>query len=61
MPGVEPGSENMTIRTPTFIAYLFPPKRISLLTNWKARLLKATLDMISLHHLKTNDTTILSF
>lgn len=25
MPGVEPGSENKTIKTPTFIVYVYPP------------------------------------
>jgi len=57
MPGVEPGSEDKTIKTPTFIACFL----ISLLALRQAGLLKATLDIISPFYLKLSKTASSSF
>ena len=52
MPGVEPGSEDKTIKTPTFIACFL----ISLLTLRQAGLLRTILDVFSQFYLKLNKT-----
>ena len=52
MPGVEPGSEDKTIKTPTFISRIL----ISLMTLLQDRLSLTTLDVFSLPYLKLSKT-----
>jgi hypothetical protein len=52
MPGVEPGSEDKTIKTPTFISCIL----ISLMTLLPDRLPLTTLDVFSPFYLKLNKT-----
>ena len=56
MPGVEPGSEDKTIKTPTFISRTL----ISLMTLLQEGLSLTTLDIFSPFYLKLNKTASLS-